>query len=58
MYVTAEMTPYTIYQTEYASYTNYPNRSSGAIFIVLGTLAGFGTGISILLHKRRMKETL
>lgn len=58
-YITEQL-PQTGYNTEYrtASYTDYPARSVGALLLVGGILVGVGTGVSRLMSRRRMKETL
>lgn len=50
-----EQVPYTAYETEWHTYTNYPYRSTGGFLIILGIIAGIATGGAILLSKRRMK---
>jgi hypothetical protein len=53
-----EQVPYTSYETTYQTYTDYPYRSFGGLLLLLGVVAGIGTGISLLINRRRMREIL
>jgi hypothetical protein len=54
--IITDYVPYTTYQTQWSSYTEYPYRSIGSMLLFLGILAGIVTGVSVLLSRRRMKE--